>query len=55
MSFGNAVILPEHSLKFSSSHEDILNPKYGLNVYHPYDWNSRSRSFDEVRLGVICG
>lgn len=50
----NAIRLSEPSLKFSPGHGDIVNPKYGLMRYHPFDINTRSRSFDNLRLGLIC-
>ena len=50
----NAIRLPEPSLKFSPGHGDIANPKYGLMRYHPFDVNMRSRSFDDLKLGLVC-
>jgi len=53
-SLPSIVRVPEARLKFRTGHEPILDPKYGLMDYHPFDWNSGSRKFDRIRLGVAC-
>jgi hypothetical protein len=46
--------LPDVGLKFRKGHEIIYDPKYGLKTYYPFNWNSGSRSFDEIKIGIVC-
>ena len=46
---------PEPSLLFKRGlTENIIDPRYGLSKFGPYDYNVVQRDFDEVELKVIC-
>lgn len=49
------VIWSEPQLKFKPGvQESIIDPKVGLLLHGPLDFNSKRRRFSEIRLGVIC-
>jgi hypothetical protein len=50
-----AIVWAEPQLKFKSGiHESIIDPKVGLLIHGPLDFNSKRRRFSEIRLGLIC-
>ncbi|MEM2292432.1 MAG: hypothetical protein QXG39_07110 [Candidatus Aenigmatarchaeota archaeon] len=50
-----AIIWTEPELRFRLGiHETIIDPKVGLSLHGPLDYNTRKRSFSEIRLGLIC-
>ncbi|NHV98169.1 MAG: hypothetical protein HA496_00820 [Thaumarchaeota archaeon] len=50
-----AVVWTEPELRFRLGiQETIIDPKVGLSLHGPLDFNSGRRSFPEIRLGLIC-
>jgi hypothetical protein len=50
-----AIVWTEPQLRFKLGiQESIIDPKVGLLVHGPLDFNSKRRKFSEIRLGLIC-
>jgi hypothetical protein len=50
-----AVVWTEPQLRFKLGiQESVIDPKVGLLVHGPLDFNSKRRKFSEIRLGLIC-
>lgn len=50
-----AVIWTEPQLRFKLGvQETIIDPKVGLTLHGPLDYNTKRRSFKQIRMGLIC-
>jgi len=50
-----AIVWTEPELRFKLGiQESIIDPKVGLSIHGPLDFNSKRREFSEIRLGLIC-
>ncbi|MGC9014909.1 MAG: hypothetical protein ACP5KW_11090, partial [Thermoproteota archaeon] len=50
-----AIVWTEPQLRFKLGiQESIIDPKVGLLIHGPLDFNSKRRKFSEIRLGLIC-
>ncbi|MGC9014395.1 MAG: argonaute/piwi family protein [Thermoproteota archaeon] len=51
----SAIVWTEPELRFKLGiQETIIDPKVGLSLHGPLDFNTKRRRFSEIRLGVIC-
>ena len=51
---GKVIVWPEPSLLFTRSQgQRVIDPKQGLLVFHPLDYNLGIRDFDSVNISVI--
>ena len=50
-----AIVWTEPQLRFKLGiQESIIDPKVGLLIHGPLDFNSKRREFTKIRLGLIC-